>query len=113
MESHHTLQEREVVAHVHRAGKMQTQIALRLGRSKSTISREVRRNCSRNGYRAVAAHRKSGYLLRGAFPTCRPPRLAKWLRNDFDRCLRPCGSPSRWTTARSLPSMTGWPSKQP
>lgn len=42
-----------------RAGKMQTQIALRLGRSKSTISRELRRNRSRNGYWAVAAHRKA------------------------------------------------------
>lgn len=38
---------------------MQTQIALRLGRSKSTISRELRRNRSRNGYWAVAAHRKA------------------------------------------------------
>ena len=38
---------------------MQTQIADRLGRSKSTISRELRRNRSRNGYWAVAANRKA------------------------------------------------------
>ena len=59
MASHLTLEEREVIAQMHRAGKMQTQIADRLGRSKSTISRELRRNRSRNGYWAVAAHRKA------------------------------------------------------
>ena len=46
MASHLTLEEREVIAHMHRAGKMQTQIARRLGRSKSTVSRELRRNRS-------------------------------------------------------------------
>ena len=59
MANHLTLEEREVIAHMHRAGKMQTQIAERLGRSKSTISRELRRNRSRNGYWAVAAQRKA------------------------------------------------------
>jgi len=39
MAGHLTLEEREIIAHEHRAGKMQTQIADRLGRSKSTISR--------------------------------------------------------------------------
>ena len=59
MANHLTLEEREVIAHMHRAGKMQTQIADRLGRSKSTISRELRRNRSRNGYWTVAAQRKA------------------------------------------------------
>ena len=44
---------------MHRAGKLQVQIADRLGRSKSTISRELRRNRSRNGYWAVAADRRA------------------------------------------------------
>jgi IS30 family transposase len=43
MAGHLILEEREIIAHEHRAGKMQTQIADRLGRSKSTISRELRR----------------------------------------------------------------------
>ena len=34
MASHLTLEEREVIAHMHRAGKMQTQIADRLGREQ-------------------------------------------------------------------------------
>jgi IS30 family transposase len=59
MASHLTLEEREVIAQMHRAGKRQTQIADRLGRHKSTISRELRRNRSRNGYWAVAAQRKA------------------------------------------------------
>jgi len=44
---------------MHRAGKPQTRIAERLGRSKSTVSRELRRNRSRSGYWAVAAQRKA------------------------------------------------------
>jgi transposase, IS30 family len=59
MASHLTLEERELIGHMQRAGKMQTQIADRLGRNKSTISRELRRNRSRNGYWAVAAQRKA------------------------------------------------------
>ena len=57
MASHLTLEEREVIAQMHRAGKSQAQIAERLGRSKSTVSRELRRNRSRNGYWAAAAQR--------------------------------------------------------
>jgi len=45
---------------MHRAGSAQTQIADQLGRHKSTISRELRRNRSPNGYWAVAAQRKAG-----------------------------------------------------
>jgi transposase, IS30 family len=59
MASHLTSEEREVIAHMHRAGKTLAQIAERLGRSKSTISRELRRNRSRNGYWAMAAQRKA------------------------------------------------------
>jgi IS30 family transposase len=59
MADHLNLEEREVIAHMHRAGSAQTQIADRLGRHKSTISRELRRNRSRNGYWAAAAQRKA------------------------------------------------------
>ena len=51
--------EREIIAHMHRDGKSQTRIAERLGRDKSTVPRELRRNRSRNGYWAVAAQRKA------------------------------------------------------
>ena len=54
-----TLEEREVIAHMYRGGNTQRQIADRLGCDKSTISRELRRNRSRNGYWSVAAQRKA------------------------------------------------------
>jgi IS30 family transposase len=82
MASHLTPEEREVIAHMHRAGRMQTQIALRLGRSKSTISRELRRNRSRNGYWAVAAHRKAQQRRSGR------PWVGKLQRPEVRRYVR-------------------------
>ena len=82
MASHLTLEEREIMDHMHRAGKMQTQIALRLGRSKSTISRELRRNRSPNGYWAVAAHRKAQQRRSGR------PWVGKLERPEVRRYVR-------------------------
>jgi IS30 family transposase len=53
------LEEREVVARLRSGGHSQAEIARRLGRAESTISRELRRNRSRNGYWAVAAQKKA------------------------------------------------------
>ena len=82
MAGHLTLEEREIIAHKHRAGKMQTQIADRLGRSKSTISRELRRNRSRNGYWAVAAEWK------GRRRRSERPWVAKMQRPEVRRYVR-------------------------
>jgi len=79
MAGHLTLEEREVIAHMHRAGKTQTRIGQRLGRSRSTISRELRRNRSRNGYWAVAAQRKAERRRRER------PWVAKMQRPDARR----------------------------
>jgi IS30 family transposase len=59
MAGHLTLEEREVIAYMVRADEPQAEIARRLDRSKSTISRELRRNRSPNGYWAVAAQHKA------------------------------------------------------
>lgn len=59
MSSHLTVEDREIIAHMQHSGKTQTEIAERLGRSKSTISRELKRNRSRNGYWAVAGQKKA------------------------------------------------------
>ncbi len=109
MASHLSLEEREVIAHMHRAGSAQTQIADRLGRHKSTISRELRRNRSRNGYWVVAAQRKAerrrserpwkGKMER---PEVRPTRkrvcngaLFIW---SARRCVTwPTRTPKRWS----------------
>jgi hypothetical protein len=81
------------------AGQKQAEMARRLGRAPSTISRELSRNGSRDGYQAAAAHRrrfgdgegdtlvgagrrggavslverKSGYLLLGRATNLQPP----------------------------------------
>ena len=59
MARHLTLQEREMVSEMHHAHAQQVEIARRLGRHPSTISRELRRNRSRNGYWAASAQRKA------------------------------------------------------
>lgn len=57
MPGHLTLEEREVIARRYAEGWRQQDIARELGRAKSTISRELRRNCSPNGYYPARAHR--------------------------------------------------------
>jgi IS30 family transposase len=57
MAHHLTLEEREVISQMRHAGQQQAQIARQLGRSPSTISRELSRNGSCHRYRAVAAQR--------------------------------------------------------
>jgi IS30 family transposase len=55
-----TFAEREEIALGRAAGESMRQIAARLGRSPSTISRELERNADRQGrYRATAAHARS------------------------------------------------------
>ncbi len=76
MASHLTADEREIIAQMHHDGNSQTRIAERLGRDKSTVSREPRRNRSRNGYWAVAAQRKAEQRRSGR------PWVAKMDRPD-------------------------------
>ena len=65
--------ERVLIGDLLRAGQSVRSIAVRLGRSPSTISREVRRNSSEAGnYRPFTAHRMA--LARRPRP--RPRRLA-------------------------------------
>ncbi len=85
--------EREVIAINVRNGSSRRQIASLLGRSPSTISRELRRNRFPNIYRAQAAHEK-------AFNRRRIPRRARLLdcpcrQALVDRHLRGFWSPEQ------------------
>jgi transposase, IS30 family len=60
MPSHFSLEEREIIVRMMHDGSSQTEIAERLGRSKGTISRELKRNRSRNGYRPMLFRIPSG-----------------------------------------------------
>jgi IS30 family transposase len=79
MAHHLTLEEREVIAHMRDRGRRPTEIARRLGRADSTISRELQRNRSRNGYWAVAAQKKADARRR------QRPRVCKLQRPEV-RC---------------------------
>ena len=51
--------ERFEIADLRRAGLSVRQVARLLGRAPSTVSRELRRNASRGGYRPFEAHRRA------------------------------------------------------
>lgn len=59
MPSHLTSDERDRIAQLRFQGSSQEQIAQAIGRCPSTISRELRRNCTRGVYHAAAAQRKA------------------------------------------------------
>ena len=91
MAHHLSPEEREVIARMHSAGRNQAEIARRLKRAASTVSRELRRNGSRNGYWAVAAQKKAVQRRR------QRPRVCKLQRPETRRYvqekLRWCWSP--------------------
>lgn len=55
MAKHLTIGEREILAQMHYAGENQAEIARQLGRDRSTICRELKRNSTHHGYYAVVA----------------------------------------------------------
>jgi transposase, IS30 family len=82
MAHHLTLQEREVVAQRRAAGCSQREIARQLGRDPATISRELHRNRSRNGYFASTAQQKADERRSNR------PLTRKMRRPDVNRFVR-------------------------
>ena len=82
MASHLTLEEREVIARMRIASRTQAEIARELDRAESTISRELQRNRSRNGYWAVAAQKKAGARR------SQRPRVCKLQRPEVRRYVQ-------------------------
>jgi IS30 family transposase len=85
-----SLAEREEIAVGVAAGEGVRVIAARLGRAASTVSREVRRNASRLGYRAVAAQAQ-------AEARARRPKAAKLAGNDRLRGWVAARLEQRWS----------------
>lgn len=82
MAPHLTLEEREDIVRMRFNGRSQAEIARRLRRAESTISRELRRNRSPNGYWPVAAQKKADLRRR------RRPRRPKLSHPDVKRYVK-------------------------
>ena len=82
MASHLTLQERERVSQMVHAHRSQAEIARRLKRHPATISRELRRNRSPNGYWAASAQTKAEARRRDR------PRICKMQRPEVANYVR-------------------------
>jgi len=81
MAYHLTHKEREIVAQMHHDRRTQCEIAERLRRDPSTISRELRRNRGSRGYSALAAQTKADMR-------CRQPRVRKLDQPDTRRYVQ-------------------------
>lgn len=87
-----SLEEREVLAQMHVAEHPQRAIAARLGRSRSTISRELRRNGQADGrYWAVAAQRQAAARrrLRPLVRKLERPEVNRAVRSRLTQCWSP------------------------
>jgi IS30 family transposase len=90
MASQLTLEEREVVAQMHFAGATQTAIGRRLGRHRTTIGRELRRNGDGATYWAVSAQQSAERRRRER------PRMRKMDRPETNASVR-LGLSQRWS----------------
>jgi IS30 family transposase len=85
---HLTLEERYTLERMRKEGYSQEAIATCLGRSESTISREVNRNCGGRGYRHKQAHRMANQRRyesrnRKKFTVELQAKIEVHLREDF------------------------------
>jgi len=104
MAGHLILQAREVLYRMNKAGKSQAEIAAALGRDRSTIHRELKRNVGGCGYRPQQAQRKAQerrlvcrpgrklasaplkkHVTRKLQMKWSPDEIAGWLKQTFPR----------------------------
>ncbi|MFD9411302.1 IS30 family transposase [Streptomyces sp. NPDC059989] len=98
---HLTCGEREEISRGIAAGETARQVARRLGRSASTISREIARNGGRDHYRAAAADT-------AALERSRRPKQAKLARRPALRVLVEAKLALRWSSEQ----IAGWLRRQ-
>lgn len=90
-QGHLTIEERIVIDTLLKEGYAEKDIALRLGRDRRTIEREVRRNSLSNSYVAYEAHRRATIRRkRSSYKKCTKPVL-----QHVRRCLRQKHSPEQ------------------
>ncbi len=86
-----TQEERYQISVLMKAGHKQTEIAMILGRHKSTISREIRRNKGLRGYRAQQAQRLSDERRQAKVW----PRISDTVWSDVEKLLKQDWSPEQ------------------
>jgi IS30 family transposase len=84
------MEEREIISQMSYAGESRAAIGRRLGRHKSTIGRELRRNASGERYSAVAAHKQAAERRRNR------PLVRKMERSEIDEQVR-SGLAKHWS----------------
>ncbi len=90
MAHHLTVEEREVIAQMRSGNRSQADIARRLDRAESTISRELRRNRSPNGYWPVAAQEKADARQhRPRRPKLGEPDVRRYVQQRLRQCWSP------------------------
>lgn len=91
MANHLTLEERDRIAQLKSSGHKQAEIAAALGRDRSTISRELRRNRTGANYWAGAAHAEAQRRRRERplDRKCDRPAVGKTMRRLLSSCCSP------------------------
>ena len=93
MASHLTFEERQVLYRLHKLKRPKPEIAALLGRDRSTIYRELRRNAGGRGYRPQQAQRKADE--RRLACRCEPKRNDPVLKSYAKRSLKKAWSPDQ------------------
>ena len=70
--THFTLKEREILKHFIDIGKNQTEISILLGKNKSSISREIKRNSQNGDVKMIGVYIKIRYTIFSACLTFVP-----------------------------------------
>lgn len=93
-------EDRGVIYRMNKAGKKQSEIAEAIGFSQGTVSKELKRNLGKKGYRAKQAGRKAAKRKNGK--RSRPRLVCGSLKEEVDRRLKLKHSPEQISGALRL-----------
>jgi len=93
-------EDRRIIEYMHQEGCNQEEIAREIGFDQSTVSRELRRNGGKRGYKSKSAQRRAGKRAREKAP--RSPAVNESNREEIERRLRLRHSPEQVAGAMAL-----------
>ena len=92
--------DRKVIDNMSQAGKLQIDIAMAIGCSQSTVSKELSRNRGQRGYRSKQAHRFA--KIRERLKPTRPKVMNEQIKEEVEKRLRSKHSPDQISGALKL-----------